>query len=411
MDPRVSETARIADIHLPIRPGTDALLLKAMIAIVLDEGWENKAYVEEKTSAFDLVKSLFENFDARAAVGACHLDFDRVREVCRLFATRNSCLRYSLGLMMSHSATASYLAVIFQALCGRMGVKGGVIFPGHIMPMASHSDERDLRTWRTPATDFFPVSGTYPPNAMPEEILSDHPERLRAVMVTGSNPLRSYADTTTYEQAFKRLDLLVTTEIAMTETAVLSHYVLPARTAYESWDGTFFGSTFPGIFFQMRRPIVEPEGEPLEAGEIDLRLADRLGLIPPIPEGLYKAAEAGRTEYGKALFEYVAREPNAMRMMPFIIGKTLGKAMGSVHLAALWGILRKLRPNPSTRTPLVPDINRGRAGRGTLPEDHRPSGRNLDRPDRPGTQSGAPPDRRQQDLHAHPRAFGHYQGT
>ena len=341
VDPRLSETARIADIHLPIRPGTDALLLKAMIAIVLDEGWENKTYIQERTSGFDRVKSLFENFDARAAIRTCHLDFDRVREVCRLFATRNSCLRYDLGVMMNrHSATSSYLAVIFQALCGRIGVRGGVVFPGHMMPIGSHSDEKDPKVWRTLATNFFPVSGVYPPNAMPEEILSNHPERLRAVIVAGSNPLRSYADTTAYEEAFKRLDLLVTTDIAMTETAVLSHYVLPSRSAYESWDGSFFPLTFPGIFFQMRRPLVDPEGETLEPGEIHLRLADRLGLIPPIPESLYKAAEAGHNEYSMALFEYVAKEPNAMRMMPFILGKTLGKAMGSVHLATLWGMLQ-----------------------------------------------------------------------
>jgi anaerobic selenocysteine-containing dehydrogenase len=71
------------------------------------------------------------------------------------------------------------------------------------------------------ATNIFPVSATFPPNVMPEEILSDHPERLRAALVSASNPLRSYADTTAYEQAFKRLDLLVTSELAMTETGVL----------------------------------------------------------------------------------------------------------------------------------------------------------------------------------------------
>ena len=67
---------------------------------------------------------------------------------------------------------------------------------------------------------------------MPEEIMSDHPKRLRAVLVAGSNPLRSYADTTAYENAFRHLDLLVTAEMAMTETATLSHYVLPSRSGY-----------------------------------------------------------------------------------------------------------------------------------------------------------------------------------
>jgi anaerobic selenocysteine-containing dehydrogenase len=232
------------------------------------------------------------------------------------------------------------LIVILQSICGRLCVPGGNVINGHMMPIGPNSDERDPKTWRTVATNAFPVCGVFPPNVMPEEILSDHPERLRAVFVTGLNPLRSYADTTAYENAFQKLDLLVTAELAMTETAALSHYVLPSRSGYESWDGTFFPMTYPGIFFQMRRPIVEPEGEPKEQGEIDLLLADKLGLIPPIPESLYKAAFESRPVFAKALMEYAMTEPKAMKAMPFILGKTLGKAMGSVHLAALWGMLQ-----------------------------------------------------------------------
>jgi len=340
VDPRVSETAKLADIHLKIRPGTDALLLKAMISIILQEGWENKSYLENHTSGFDQVKSYFDNFDVRAALKTCELDFDRVREVARIYASRKSSLRYDLGIFMGrHSGLNSYLIVILQSICGRLCVPGGNIIPGHMMPIGSHSDERDPKTWRTVATNSFPVCGIFPPNVMPEEILSDHPDRLRAVFVSGLNPLRSYADTTAYEKAFQRLDLLVTAELAMTETAALSHYVLPSRTGYESWDGTFFPLTFPGIFFQMRRPIIVPDGEQLEQGEIDLRLADKLGLIPPIPENLYKAAFESHEVFAKALMEYAMTEPKAMRAMPFILGKTLGKAMGSVHLAALWGML------------------------------------------------------------------------
>ncbi|MEE9913750.1 MAG: molybdopterin-dependent oxidoreductase [Deltaproteobacteria bacterium] len=340
VDPRVSETAKIADIHLQIRPGTDALLLKSMIAIILKEGWDNKSYLENHTSGFDQVKSYFTNFDVRAALATCELDFDQVREVARIYATRKSSLRYDLGIFMGrHSGLNSYLIVILQAICGRLCVPGGNIIPGHVMPIGAHSDERDPKTWRTVATNSFPVCGIFPPNVLPEEILSDHPDRLRAVFVSGLNPLRSYADTTAYEKAFKRLDLLVTAELAMTETAALSHYVLPSRTGYESWDGTFFPMTFPGIFFQMRRPIIVPDGEQLEQGEIDLRLADSLGLIPPIPENLYKAAFESREVFAKALMEYAMTEPKALRAMPFILGKTLGKALGSVHLAALWGML------------------------------------------------------------------------
>jgi anaerobic selenocysteine-containing dehydrogenase len=126
----------------------------------------------------------------------------------------------------------------------------------------------------------------------------------------------------------------------MTETAVLSHYVLPARSGYESWDGSFFAWTYPEVYFQMRRPIVEPVGEGLEVGEILVRLAERLGLIPEIPDSLREAAEGDRLEFGKALMTYAQSQPQAMEMLPFVLAKTLGKALGSVNLASLWGLLQ-----------------------------------------------------------------------
>jgi len=341
IDPRKSETAQIANLHLPVRTGADALLLKAMIAIILHHGWEDRNYLERHTTGWEKIRDYFYGFDFRAAISTCHLEYDTVYRLCDLFAHRRSSMRHDLGIYMNrHSALSSYLINILKAICGRLGVRGGNVFPGHFVPMGSHTDERDERVWRTVATNSFPVCGSYPPNVMPEEIMTDHPERLRAVYVCAANPLRSYADTTAYEEAFSRLDLLVTAEIAMTETAAISHYVLPARTGYESWDGTFFPLTFPEVFFQMRRPIIEPEGEQLELGEIHLRLADRLGLIPPIPEELYQAAFKDRSAFAQALGQFVAANPRILPQMPFILGKTLGKALGSVHLAALWGLLQ-----------------------------------------------------------------------
>ena len=78
------------------------------------------------------------------------------------------------------------------------------------------------------------------PNVMPEEILTDRPDHLRAVLVSACNPLRSYADTQAFEKAFDRLDLLVVNDMVMSETARQAHYVLPCRSYYEAWDGIFF---------------------------------------------------------------------------------------------------------------------------------------------------------------------------
>jgi anaerobic selenocysteine-containing dehydrogenase len=343
IDPRLSETAEIADIHLPIRPGTDALLTRAMIAIILQEGWHNTDYIAQHVSGFDNIRPWFEGFDAGAALKVCELDYGQVRDVCHLVATRKSSMHSDLGVYMNrHSTATSCLGIILLAICGRIGVPGGNVIPGHLMPIGSHSDEREARTWRTVATDFPAIMGVFPPNVVPEEILNDHPERLRALLCSSSNPLRSYADTTAYEKAFSQLDLLVTCELAMTETARHSHYVLPARSGYESWDGTFFAWTYPEIYFQMRRPILKPEGEQLEVSQILVRLAETLGLLPNIPQELYDAAKKDRREFGMALMNFIQDEPGAMKTMPFILAKTLGQEMGSANLAVLWGLLNTL---------------------------------------------------------------------
>jgi anaerobic selenocysteine-containing dehydrogenase len=350
IDPRKSETAEIADIHLALKPGTDALLTRAMIAVILQEGWENREYIEKYVTGFDRIKPWFTDFDARSALKFCELDYDQVKEVCRLFSTRKWGMHPDLGVFMNrHSTLTSYLHVMLMAICGRIAVPGGNIIPGALMPLGGHSDEHDPKTWRSVETGFPPVLGCYPPNAMPEEILSAKPDRLRAVFCSGSNPLRSYADTTAYEKAFGKLDLLFTCELAMTETAALSHYVLPAKSAYESWDGTFFPLTFPEIYFQMRRPIIEPDGEQLEVGEIYTRIAEKVGLIPEIPESMYTAAGGDRLSFGAELMKYAGSEPRALKTMPFVLAKTLGKTLGSGNLAALWGMImtgpKQLREN------------------------------------------------------------------
>ena len=193
------------------------------------------------------------------------------------------------------------------------------------------------------------IGGMFPPNVMPEEIANDRPDRLRAAFVLASNPLRSYADTTAYEDAFRRLELLVVADIAMTETAALAHYVLPCRTTYESWapapmdvilpariepgDGSYDEGLLR-VYSRLRHPVVEVEGEQKEAGEIFTLLADAMGLVPELPGSLHQAAGSGSLrKYRDALVGYLMEHPeNAMRV-PFIVARTLGNALGSTHLA------------------------------------------------------------------------------
>jgi anaerobic selenocysteine-containing dehydrogenase len=341
VDPRVTETAKLADIHLQLKPGTDALLFKAMIKILLSEGLVAKDYLGAGVNGFEAIRSWFDDVDVEDNCRICGLDAGAVREFTRLFATRKTAMRSDLGILMGrHSTLNSYLELILLALTGRIGAKGGNVFLGHLMPLGSHTPEEDPKMWKTVMTNIPLIMGVFPPNVMPEEIDNDHPQRIRAVIVSGSNPLRSYADTSAYEKAFAKLDLLVTIEVAMSETAVLSHYVLPARSGYEKWDGTFFQWGYPNYYFDMRRPVVQPDGEQVEEATIFVELADRLGMIPDYPAALRELA-GDRPRFGAALKEYIRTNPKAEPWLTYILARTLGEELGSKNLAALWGLLAR----------------------------------------------------------------------
>jgi anaerobic selenocysteine-containing dehydrogenase len=86
--------------------------------------------------------------------------------------------------------------------------------------------------------------------------------------------------------------------------------------------------------------VVQADGDPREESEIMTGLADRLGLVPEIPESLHEAARGDRMQYGMKLMQYAQSEPKAMKMLPMVLAKTLGPALGSYNLAALWGLLQ-----------------------------------------------------------------------
>ena len=340
VDPRPSETARYADIHLALTPGSDALLLKAMIAIILKEGWHDWSFLESHTTGLEEIEPFFNYFSVKEALRICGLEFAQVKDVCHLFASRRSAVMSDLGILMNrHSTLVSYLEEILLSICGRLGSQGGNVFTGMLSPLGVNTPPEDPNTWRTMSTDIPAIMGVFPPNVLPEEIVSDEKDRIRALIVTGANPLRSYSDTSAYERALKALDLLVVLDVAMSETAAVADYVLSGRTAYESYDTTFWSFNYPDIFFHLRRPLVEPAAMTRENSWIISSLAEEMDLLPEIPDSLYQAVKKGRGHFGRELNRYIENNSEAMLKLPFVLAKALGPLLGSCNLAFLWGLI------------------------------------------------------------------------
>ena len=143
--------------------------------------------------------------------------------------------------------------------------------------------------------------GLIPCNVIPEEILTDHPKRFRAMFIESSNPVHSLADSQRMRQALRALDVSVVIDVAMTETARQADYVLPAASQFEKAEATFFNVEFPRNGFHLRQPLFAPRPGTLTEAEIHARLVESLG---ELDEGQYRflrrAARWGRTAFGLA---------------------------------------------------------------------------------------------------------------
>ena len=344
IDPRRSETARMADIHLAIRPGTDAILWRAMVGMVLKEGWQNKEYIQEHISDFEKILPWFEGIDIREYINFCELDYDEVYKAAYILASRKSSLHSDLGVICGrHTTLVTHIQNIFLAICGRLLVPGGNCFMNAMIPGGNTLTDNP-RFWKLNYTKFPQIFGIYPTAVLGDEIDNDTPDRVRALICCNSNPLRSLVDTKRHEQAFKRLDLLVTIDCVMTETARMSEYILPSATGFEGYEINTMSKSFPSMYHHLRHPIIKPEGEIKDGAWIWLQLVKAYGALPELPRSLYEAAGGERREYEKCLRKYLNDHPELQNFRLSIVGETLGKELGSVPLAEYWSMLWTTSP-------------------------------------------------------------------
>ncbi|MFK7987114.1 MAG: molybdopterin-dependent oxidoreductase [Sandaracinaceae bacterium] len=348
LDPRRTETADLADVHLAVRPGGDAFALTAMLAVIVQEGRVDAAFLAEHTHGYDAVESVFQSVDVDAYATRAGLSPDAVREVARGFASaERATVRADLGLQQSANSTLnSYLEKLLFLLTGNFGKRGGNNLHTYLLPLIGHSNDPadDPDVPLTQVTGMRPIGKLYPPNILPEEINTDHPGRLRALVVDSANPLVSAADTGAYERAMERLELSVCIDVAFTETARRCDFVLPASSQFEKGEATFFTLGFPHNGFHYRRPLFPPLPGTLSEPEIYHRLVVAMGALPPRFAGLEAAARLHRRfpqsrALPLALAAALKARPAWVGMVPAVLYATLGKALpdGTASAAVLWG--------------------------------------------------------------------------
>ena len=311
IDPRRSETAELADIHLRVRPGADAFLLAALVAVIVQEDLVAHDWIEAHADGAAEVLPHFARLPVAEYCAKSGVPEEQVRDAARRIAGRESVATFEdLGVQMNrHSTLVSYLHKLLVLLTGNFGKKGAAYLPSAIMPLASGGDGGAGAGKRTPVTDARIIGGLMPCNAIPDEILTDHPKRFRALLVESANPAHSLADSARMREALAALDLVVVIDVAMSETARLAHYVLPVASQFEKAEATFFNFEFPDNCFHLRRALMQPLPGLFSEAELHARLVEALGALPQEPIALLRAAwKQGRKEFRARFFELVGRE-------------------------------------------------------------------------------------------------------
>jgi anaerobic selenocysteine-containing dehydrogenase len=347
VDPRRTETAKMADFHLQLRPGSDAYLMSAMLAIIVTEGLHDRDFLSKHCRGFEQVEQALRAIPIADYAAHADIPLATLQQVARGFANADSaCVRIDLGIQQTLNTTLNgYLEKLLYLVTGNFGKQGGNNLHTMLLPILGHTDERKPKYKRTAHHKMFPIAGIYPPNILPDEILHDGEDRVRAVFVDSANPLLTWADTRAYEKAFASLELAVVIDVTLTETARAADYVLPASSQFEKWEATGFNLEFPVNGFHLRHPLFPPKKGTLPEPEIYTRLLEKMGVLPSRFPKLERLArlEAKRGLYLgtlAALGALLARNrqwiPHAASIVYRTIGKTLpDNAAATAPLLAL----------------------------------------------------------------------------
>jgi anaerobic selenocysteine-containing dehydrogenase len=272
VDPRSTAIARAADIHLPVKPGTDVVVALAIHRYLFDNGFADEAFLRTHTNGADRLRERAEPWSIPEAAAAAGIDPAMLEEAARLYATSSPALvRCGWGLERNRNGGNAAMAVLaLPAVGGKFSVRGG----GYSMSnSASWNIERSWIASDEPPTRI--VNMNHLGRALTEY---DNP-RVDVLFVYNCNPAATVPDQTRVLRGLERQDLFtVVFEQVMTDTALYADVILPATTFLEGYD---FARAYGPIHLDLGRPVVDAAGESRSNADVFGELCKRLGLLEP----------------------------------------------------------------------------------------------------------------------------------
>lgn len=238
IDPRRSETAKIADEHHFIRPGSDAAFLLAIVHTLFAERLVRLGAAEGLVAGLDEVEAVARQFAPEVVAAYCGIEAGVIRRLARELAAAPSAACYGrLGTCVQEFGTlASWGCDLLNILTGNLDRPGGAMFATPAAPLAAALPKGkgfEIGRWRSRVGGQPEVLGLIPSSTMAEEMLTPGERQVRAMVLLMTNPVRSAANSQQLEQAFANLDFLVAIDFYLNESTRHAHIILPTRSPAE----------------------------------------------------------------------------------------------------------------------------------------------------------------------------------
>ena len=247
IDPRVTMLAQFADIHLPITPGTDTVLINAMLYVIFAEGLQDDAYIAAHTSGIDALRALVADYDPKTAQHICGIDEDRIRTVARLYAKAPAAMSiWTMGINQStHGSDGVVNINNLNLVTGNIGKPGGTSLsitgqcnamgtrewsscsglPGYRLLEKDKDRKRVADFWGIDADFFPPARGLSQTDIFPAIETGE----IKGLWLVATNPMTSMANQPRIRKAMEKLEFLVVQDVyADVETTQYAHVYFPA---------------------------------------------------------------------------------------------------------------------------------------------------------------------------------------
>ncbi len=332
VDPRKIHIARMADLYLQPRPGTNVAWINGMMNVIISEGLHDEDFIEDRTEGLDELREVVSEYTPERVEEISGIPADDLREAARIYAqNKPAAILYAMGITQHTTGTDNVKSCANLAmLTGNMGIPGGGVNPlrgqnnvqgacdlgglpnvysGYQAVTVPEIKEKFEQVWNVKnLSDEVGKTVT----AM---IGGAEDGSTRALYVMAENPMLSDPDVNHVRECLEEVDFLVVQDIFLTETAELADVVLPGSSFAEK-EGTFTGTDRR---VQRVRKAIEPLGESKPDWEILCQLAERIGARGfdfQSPEEVMEEIAAVTPIYGGVSFERLDREGSLQWPVP-----------------------------------------------------------------------------------------------